>query len=643
MTVQGTITAVNTATGEWRIGTPPVFVYESAATTIEGTPVVGEEVRVTASRTQAAGPLVAGVITELGIGALPAPPAIKDTAFLFNGIVQTVQPAAQVPGLKTGGAAWTIGGLLFRIDASNTPASIGVGLGLNSPVTVKFNTPPTAGASTNTALEIFAESATAAAIPPVLHPAPVLNTALSPLSLPAGAFRLFVVTGVVTGISPGGEWVIGNGAPPVNVYEHAATTLSTPRPIIGDEVTVVAVRSLAPGPLVARSITFRRAGPLPAAPASVATAFLLNGTVQTITAATWTVGGVGFAVNDPAEPAVIASGVAVGSSVTVEFAFNGPPAPDPAIWAPLNAGTGAAWSSSIALPAVTANRNGFLFLRATDSLQRVSTVMIPASLLTAIPPPPPPPAGGGGGGFGGGGGGGASGQLNAIGFLGTMPAMDATGKILGIGQLKTGDGKLSLDIPINTVIRNAAGAAAFSISAAAIDAPPPGPTGGAVIMAYEMEPIGVTFTPAVTLAMSYADAQIPAGMPESSFYLASWDGAKWVKLASIVDAANNKVTAQVDHFSIFALLGQQPPATTTPPTTPPTTTPPTTTPPPTTAATTSPPPTTTVQPTTPLTTTAPSPRATNEGFGQGLIIGFIAAALVVGLFVLNRNRNRKSG
>jgi hypothetical protein len=200
----------------------------------------------------------------------------------------------------------------------------------------------------------------------------------------------------------------------------------------------------------------------------------------------------------------------------------------------------------------------------------------PATSVAAVPappppPPPPPPAGGGnfggtggGGSFGGGGGGGGFGaQLSGIGLLGTGPAMDGSGKTLEFGELKTGDNKCTLSVPKDTVIRNQAGAAVFSVSAARMETLPAAPPQGAVISVYEMGPSGLTFKPGITMTLCYLDTQLPAGMPESLLSIGMWDGEKWIKLPSTVDTVNNEVTAQVEHFSSFGLLAQAAPATVT--------------------------------------------------------------------------------
>lgn len=200
----------------------------------------------------------------------------------------------------------------------------------------------------------------------------------------------------------------------------------------------------------------------------------------------------------------------------------------------------------------------------------------------------------------GGGGGGFGSQLVGIGLSGNSPWMDGNGRALTEGWIRTEDGLLSLTIPVGTYVWNAAGAGLAFLSAGEPSSSMQPPPNSIILRTYELGPSGATFNPTITLTMSYTFNELPAGVAATSLYIAWWDGVKWVKLDSTVDAAARTITARVSHFTTFALIAQQPPppTTTTPPpstTVPPTTTAPaptTTAPPPTTA-----PPASTTQPT----------------------------------------------
>jgi hypothetical protein len=65
-------------------------------------------------------------------------------------------------------------------------------------------------------------------------------------------------------------------------------------------------------------------------------------------------------------------------------------------------------------------------------------------------------------------------------------------------------------------------------------------------------PGGTTFTPSATLTMAYDPSRLPAGVPESAVSLVRRDTAGTVTvLPSVVDAANDTVTAQIPGFSVY--------------------------------------------------------------------------------------------
>jgi hypothetical protein len=227
---------------------------------------------------------------------------------------------------------------------------------------------------------------------------------------------------------------------------------------------------------------------------------------------------------------------------------------------------------------------------------------------------------------GGGGGGGFGNQLVGINLSGTSPWMDGNGRAITTGQIHTQDNKLSLTIPIGTAVWNAAGAAQGYLSAAALIQPPVAPPQNSLVIAWEMGPNGVMFTPAITLTVNYAESDVPAGTSEADLYIAWWDGSQWVKLQSTVDTAANTVSAQVSHFTTFALMAKQtPPPTTTQP-------PPTTTQPP--PTTTQSPPTTSV-PYIPATTQPAEQKANDSNF---IAFGTVGLAVLVGSLLFWRSR-----
>jgi trimeric autotransporter adhesin len=101
--------------------------------------------------------------------------------------------------------------------------------------------------------------------------------------------------------------------------------------------------------------------------------------------------------------------------------------------------------------------------------------------------------------------------------------------------------------------------------------PAPAPEGEQVVRAFDLEArtaggTAVTqFQRDYTLRVTYTDADVAArGLNENTLRLAYWDGTRWVGMTGTVDKANNTVTVQADHFTVFALLGKQSTASATP-------------------------------------------------------------------------------
>ncbi|MBU1046023.1 hypothetical protein KJ616_02795 [Patescibacteria group bacterium] len=67
-----------------------------------------------------------------------------------------------------------------------------------------------------------------------------------------------------------------------------------------------------------------------------------------------------------------------------------------------------------------------------------------------------------------------------------------------------------------------------------------------------------TFNNSVTITMTYTEAQI-AGIDESTLTISYWDATtqSWIALVTTVDTANNTLTATTDHFTYFAIIGEE--------------------------------------------------------------------------------------
>lgn len=400
--IRGTVSAVNTGTGEWKIGTPPFTVYESVTGQAQSTkfvgsrlPVVGDAVKIIAYRTTAiAGPLVAREIRFIR-AAQPAGTPAFILSFLYNGTVTAINPPVTDVGYLISGETWTIGTGNFRTDDPDFPAYIDLDAQEGTNVAVRFVGPP---AVKNIARQIMTQ------LPPTVlttkHPDPVFDTTPIPVpgNLPPGTWLYMVLDGVCTAVNHDtGEWVLGTEQ--VKAYEHGLTWVMQ-HPIInwppgvGDELLLFGKRTLTPGPIVLDEAYMILQGPLATPPkgTTVETHLMYNGVVEAMGPNTWTVGGQTFIVDDPEGRARIdpmpMPSFKIGDSVTVEFEHVGEVLPDDANWAPmaLDAGTGK-WTGDFSPPPVPGGQSGSLFLRVTDATQTGSTAAVASTL--DIPPSVP--------------------------------------------------------------------------------------------------------------------------------------------------------------------------------------------------------------------------------------------------------------
>jgi hypothetical protein len=88
---------------------------------------------------------------------------------------------------------------------------------------------------------------------------------------------------------------------------------------------------------------------------------------------------------------------------------------------------------------------------------------------------------------------------------------------------------------------------------------PPQPPEGRYFVGtvYNMAPDGAVFAPPLSLSMAYDETDLPQGMVENELYLAYCDDkGQWVDLTSEVDTETNRVTAEVNHFTLFAIMAR---------------------------------------------------------------------------------------
>ncbi|XUX01336.1 MAG: hypothetical protein TUN42_04955 [Dehalogenimonas sp.] len=162
--------------------------------------------------------------------------------------------------------------------------------------------------------------------------------------------------------------------------------------------------------------------------------------------------------------------------------------------------------------------------------------------------------------------------MYGVNLVGTLPMMNKNGQSISSGDLQTLDGKMSIKIPLGTIIHNAAGKNQEFISAILVPSPTSLSAQQKSIIAYEIGTPGATFNPTVGLTFTYSDTELPPSVSESSLYIAQWNGSSWVRIASDLNTSFNTVSTTISSFTTYALIGGSvtvttPPATTTSPVT----------------------------------------------------------------------------
>ncbi len=148
-------------------------------------------------------------------------------------------------------------------------------------------------------------------------------------------------------------------------------------------------------------------------------------------------------------------------------------------------------------------------------------------------------------------------KTNLFGTEASFP-ISSSGEILETIEATSEDGTLTLTIAEGTIALDIEGEPLSTLTAAVDPSPPDPPEDAHIIgLAYNFGPDGATFEPPITLTWSYDPNDIPEGVAEEDLVLAWYDEAadKWVELDCVVDTRNNTITASIEHFTTFAIIG----------------------------------------------------------------------------------------
>lgn len=200
-------------------------------------------------------------------------------------------------------------------------------------------------------------------------------------------------------------------------------------------------------------------------------------------------------------------------------------------------------------------------VRALESAIYESGGFTNLTLTASAPPPTPTPSPTGGGGRGPSGGpvitpiptpsvpAGPVGQAS-------LP-LSATGEVSESVTIWTSDGVGSLTVGEGTHARDASGNPLGEVTIARADAAglPPIPPGAAIGFALNCGPVGATFDPPVTITYMLSEEEWERISDPATLSVMWYNPGtgEWQEVPATVDPATRTVTAQVSHFSLFAL------------------------------------------------------------------------------------------
>ncbi|MBI4295756.1 MAG: hypothetical protein HY667_01420, partial [Chloroflexi bacterium] len=148
-------------------------------------------------------------------------------------------------------------------------------------------------------------------------------------------------------------------------------------------------------------------------------------------------------------------------------------------------------------------------------------------------------------------------------------AVSSDGRLLSPVRVSSEDGKVTLNLPVNTVSKAKDKSALPTVSVAPAKDVPPLPENSKTLgLPQELGPSGATFDPPITLSWVVDPAQVPSGVAEKDLILAFFDATtgKWVPVPSAVDTTAHTITGTISHFTVFAVIAPLPAPSPTPPT-----------------------------------------------------------------------------
>ncbi|MBA7607436.1 hypothetical protein ES703_14595 [subsurface metagenome] len=178
-----------------------------------------------------------------------------------------------------------------------------------------------------------------------------------------------------------------------------------------------------------------------------------------------------------------------------------------------------------------------------------------------VAPPPPTPSGDGGPSY-------YHCETDFCGVSGDF-YIDSSGRVIRAVDAGCEGGALTVTIEKGTIALGENGKRLKTLEIVEDTDPPELPEGDFIGVPYSLGPSGATFDPPLILTWAFDPKDLPEGVAPEDLTIVYWDGDEWVVLTGVVDTVTNTVTAEVDHFTTFALVSPAAEVAVTPPPPPP--------------------------------------------------------------------------
>jgi len=135
-------------------------------------------------------------------------------------------------------------------------------------------------------------------------------------------------------------------------------------------------------------------------------------------------------------------------------------------------------------------------------------------------------------------------------------AVNAQGMFNQDVSASSDDDNVVLHILAATTGLNSSGAPLTQISIIHLTTAPPFQTGaGMVSLAYDFQPSGTTFNQPATATFRYDPTLIPAGVAATSLQISYFDNTEssWIAVPATVDTTSHTISAQITHFTTYAI------------------------------------------------------------------------------------------